>query len=66
MSEEPTSCLRAELAALLNRHSQENGSDTPDHILAEYLMGSLAAFDAAVQARDNWWGIAPSGRLEEG
>jgi hypothetical protein len=30
--------LRDELSAALNRYSAENGSDTPDFILAEYLL----------------------------
>jgi hypothetical protein len=47
--------LRDELRALLNRHSRENLSDTPDHILAQYLLDSLAAFEAATRARDLWY-----------
>lgn len=44
--------FREELKALLNVYSQENGSDTPDYILADYLQDCLIAFDKAVQARD--------------
>lgn len=43
--------FKHELRDLINRHSMENGSDTPDHILAAYLAACLAAFDAAVQQR---------------
>lgn len=43
--------LRRDLTAVLNRHSAENGSDTPDYILAQFLHGCLAAFDEAVLAR---------------
>ncbi len=46
--------LRSEIKAALNRASAENASDTPDHILADYLLGCLAAFDAAVNARRDW------------
>ena len=54
--------LEAELAALLNCHSQENESNTPDFILAQYLLGCLAVFTTAVQQRETWWGrnAAPS------
>lgn len=45
-----------DLAAVINRHSQENGSNTPDFILAKYLLASLAAFNATSQAREKWYG----------
>ena len=41
---------------LINRLSLENGSDTPDFILAEYLTGCLAVFDRAVNKRTKWYG----------
>ena len=46
----------SELTSLLNRHSKENGSGTPDFILAEYLIGCLAHFNAAVNRREAWYG----------
>lgn len=48
--------FRAELESLVNRYSQENGSNTPDHILAEYLTNCLCAFDDAVNMRERWYG----------
>lgn len=48
--------FRKELEALINRNSMENGSSTPDFILADYLVASLAAFDAAVTRRAQWYG----------
>ncbi len=36
----------------------ENGSGSPDFILADYLVGCLSAFDKAVTARSNWYGHA--------
>lgn len=48
-----------ELRSLLNRHSKENGSDTPDFILARYLSDCLAAWDAAVSSREKWYGRGP-------
>jgi len=47
--------FRQELEELINKHSLENGSDTPDFILAEYLMESLRAFDRATNARESWF-----------
>lgn len=45
-----------ELEALINRHSKENASNTPDFILAQYMMASLGAFNMAVQQRETWYG----------
>jgi len=45
-----------ELRDLINRHSMENGSDTPDFILAEFMFRCLLAFDMAVDDRDKWNG----------
>lgn len=56
MPDETTSPLRQDLQLLLNRHSAESGSDTPDFVLAEYLAGCLAAFDLAVRTREAWYG----------
>ncbi len=49
--------FQRELESLINRYSRENGSHTPDFVLAEYLSGCLAAFDAAVGQRDAWYGV---------
>ncbi len=51
--------FRYELQQLLNRYSAENGSNTPDFVLAEYLIACLAAFDKATGLRDSFYGIAP-------
>lgn len=45
-----------ELTSLLNRHSRENVSNTPDFILARYLSGCLRLFNAAVVERAGWYG----------
>lgn len=61
MSEEikTTTGFMAELSTLINRHSKENESDTPDFILAEYLNSCLNAFSAATVARGKWNGRPP-------
>jgi hypothetical protein len=45
-----------ELISLLNRYSKENGSDTPDFVLAGYLIGCLRVFNAATKNREKWYG----------
>jgi len=35
--------FRLEIEQAINRNSKENGSDTPDFILAQYLIDCLAA-----------------------
>lgn len=47
--------FRKELESLINRHSQENGSNTPDFILADFLTDCLDAFDKAVNRRWDWF-----------
>lgn len=46
--------FRKDLAKLINRHSMEGASNTPDFILAEYLTNCLASFDAATRGSLNW------------
>lgn len=50
--------LGEEIRAAINRHSRENASDTPDFILADFIMASLIAFEDQVQRRERWWGAA--------
>ncbi len=44
--------LREDINWAINGNSAENGSDTPDFILAEFLIDCLATFDKATKARD--------------
>jgi hypothetical protein len=48
--------LQKEIATSINRVSAENGSNTPDFILAEFLTDCLAAWDKASLARERWYG----------
>lgn len=57
ITETPADKIRRELQQLLNKHSQERGSNTPDFVLARYIQLCLAAFDEAVNARDLWYGV---------
>jgi hypothetical protein len=45
-----------ELTTLLNRYNKENGSNTPDFILARYMSECLASFNNAVYERAKWYG----------
>lgn len=46
--------FRDALTNLINYYSKENGSNTPDFILAEYLDDCLKAFDKASTLRQSW------------
>jgi len=43
--------FQKELEALINKHSIENVSDTPDFILAQFMVQSLLAFEHASNER---------------
>lgn len=45
-----------DLRQLINKHSVENTSNTPDLILAEYLNACLSAFSVATRQRERWYG----------
>lgn len=42
------------LEQLLNAHSMENASGTPDFLLARYLIACLRAYEEATVDRDTW------------
>jgi hypothetical protein len=48
--------FRRDVQTAINRASKENGSNTPDFILADYLAHCLQAYDRAVTAREKWYG----------
>jgi len=48
--------FKKELENLINCHSKENESNTPDFILALYLENCLKAFTEATQQRETWYG----------
>jgi len=48
--------FRKELENLINSYSKENGSDTPDWILANYMDMCLQAYDQATNQREAWYG----------
>lgn len=56
----PNSALLADLVSVINRHSRENASNTPDMILAVVMLAALQTFEVATTHRDMWYGIAPA------
>lgn len=58
----PTLPLDRAFADLINRQCAENGSNTPDFILGNFLHSALCALDAAIASRDKWYGV----KLEPG
>lgn len=51
MTKQSEELFYTELKELINKHSRENGSNTPDFVLAEYLFNCLRNFDQAVNNR---------------
>jgi len=51
-----TKTFDEDLKVLINKHSMENGSDTPDFVLAMYLRDCLNAFNRANQRRKPYCG----------
>ena len=49
--------LEKEIGCLINKHSREQDSNTPDFILAEYLMACLSAFEVASNRREVWYKV---------
>lgn len=57
--------FRERRRALLNEFCRENGSNTPDFLLAADLADGLTIFDKIVEARETWCGRWP-GQGEKG
>lgn len=56
--------FQEELENLINKHSKENESDTPDFILAKYLNDCLDTYNHAIKSRDKFFGFAPFSNTE--
>lgn len=42
------------IRAAINEHGAESGSNTPDYILARFMLDCLNAFNAATNERGRW------------
>ena len=49
--------FKKELESLIYTYCMDTDSDTPDHILAEYMVSCLKAFNKATRERDAHLGI---------
>lgn len=49
-----------QIKGLINEHSIENASNTPDFILAGFLIGCLGVFNTTMQKRATWYDEKPS------
>jgi len=58
------SAFQKDLEELINKHSMEGCSDTPDFILARYLTECLKAFALATCIRTRWY--LPNGESSVG
>lgn len=49
--------LAEEIRKILNEACRENNSDTPDFVLAGYLMACLEAGETLIRKRDGYYGV---------
>lgn len=49
--------LEKKLSDLLNCESRESDSNTPDFLLAEFMVSCLDAFELASNRREVWYGV---------
>lgn len=56
--------LLADLTQVLNRHSAENASGTPDFVLAAFLARCLGAYNIAAQTKDAMTNRSPQTAAE--
>ena len=58
--------LENDIARLINKHSREADSNTPDFILAEYIMACLSAFEVASNRREVFYKVEHKPTIETG
>jgi len=49
--------LQKQIEDLINRNCAENESNTPDFILAEYLLDCLRTWNNTTKKRDKWYSV---------
>ena len=47
--------FKKDLTYLINKHSLENDSNTPDFVLAEYLVGCLESYNKSIKLKDGFY-----------
>lgn len=58
--------FKTELEHLINKHSKENKSNTPDFILADYMANCLDVYNRTILMREAWYGKEVIENNEEG
>ena len=53
---DPAPSFQKALESLLNRYCKDNASNTPDFLLAEYMLNVLDAFTTLNNKRERWYG----------
>lgn len=53
--------FRKDLTALINKYGLENACDTPDYILADFLINVYDTYCLHITRRDEWFGFDPFG-----
>jgi hypothetical protein len=48
--------LESDITTVINMHSLENTSNTPDFLLAEFMLACLYAYNTTLQKRTLWYG----------
>ncbi len=48
--------FETELSALINKYSEDNFAETPDFLLAQFIVGCLGAYAIATKRREEWFG----------
>ena len=64
-TEFPEGSFPQKLIELIKEYSIEGCSDTPAHILGEYLLQCLEAFNMCTRARDEYHGFYDAGKGEK-
>lgn len=54
MAETEVKTFKEELTELLNKHSKDNDTNTPDFILAGLITDFLESLERVIKARDQW------------
>ena len=57
--------FRKDLTALINKYGLENACDTPDYILADFLINVYDTYCLHITRRDEWFGFDPFGAPEQ-
>jgi hypothetical protein len=58
--------FQEELRQALNKYGWDNSTNTPDYLLAGFLLGVLNSLNSLVRQRDKWWDFKPEIKYKEG